>query len=62
MKPDLFRLSLKNVHAEWRMDPAFVKQVGAFGQQMLENKLIRTPVTEGLVVTTFTDELVKSGL
>jgi NitT/TauT family transport system substrate-binding protein len=62
VKPDLFALALKNIHAEWRMNPAFVKQVSAFGQQMLENKLIRTPATEGLVNTMFTDELEKSGL
>jgi NitT/TauT family transport system substrate-binding protein len=62
VKPDLFMPALKNIHAEWRMDPAFVKQIGAFANQMLENKLIRAPVTDGLVVTTFTDELVKTGL
>ncbi len=62
VKPDLFKLALKNFHAEWKMDPEFVKRVGAFSQAMLENKLIRSAVTPGLVVTTFTDEVLKSGL
>ncbi len=44
------------------MDPAFVGRIRAFSQEMLENKLIRAPATDGLVVTTFTDALVKSGL
>lgn len=62
VKPELFKLALKNIHIEWRMDPSFVKQVVAFGQLMLDNKMIRTPVTDGLVVTTFSDAIAKAGL
>lgn len=62
VKPDLFKLALKNFNAEWRMDPEFVKKVAAFAKAMLENKLIRAPVTEGLLVTTYTDTLAKTGL
>ena len=62
VKPDLFKLALKNFNADWRMNPDFVKRVGFFAKQMHENKLIRAPATDGLVVTTFTDQLVKSGL
>jgi NitT/TauT family transport system substrate-binding protein len=62
VKPELFKLALKNFNAEWKMSPVFVKQIGAFAQQMLENKLIRQPVTDGLVITTFTDQVVKTGL
>lgn len=62
VKPELFKLALKNFNAEWKMNPTFVKQINAFAQQMLENKLIRQPVTDGLVITTFTDQVAKTGL
>jgi NitT/TauT family transport system substrate-binding protein len=62
VKPEVFRVAVKNITTEWRMDAVFVERVNAFGRLMLENKMIRKAPEPGLVMTQFVEDVAKTGL
>jgi len=62
LKPEVFKVAIKNITTEWKMDETWVKRVGAFSRLMLENKLIRRLPADDFVQTKFVQDVAKAGL
>jgi ABC-type nitrate/sulfonate/bicarbonate transport system substrate-binding protein len=62
LRREVFRVAIKNINTEWRMDQTFVARVDAFAKLMLENKMIRRLPENDFVVTRFVEDLAKTGI
>jgi len=62
LKPEIFKVAIKNITTGWEMDETFVKRVGAFSRLMLENKMIRRLPTDDFIQTKFVQDVAKAGL
>lgn len=62
LKPEIFKVAIKNITTDWRMDATFIKRVGAFSRLMLENKMIRRLPQDDFVATQFVEDVARTGL
>lgn len=62
LKPEIFRVAIKNITTDWRMDATFIRRVNAFSRLMLENKMIRRPPQDDFIATQFVEDIAKAGL
>jgi NitT/TauT family transport system substrate-binding protein len=62
LKPEIFKVAIKNITTEWKMDAAFVRRVAACSRLMLENKMIRRLPEADFVQTKFVEDVAKAGL
>jgi len=62
VKPEIFRVAIRNITTDWRMDDLFVTRVGNFGELMLANKMIRRLPDQGFVVRQFVDDVARTGI
>jgi NitT/TauT family transport system substrate-binding protein len=62
LKPEIFKVAIKNITTDWKMDETFIKRVGAFSRLMLENKMIRRLPSDDFVQKQFVEDVAKTGL
>jgi NitT/TauT family transport system substrate-binding protein len=62
LKPEIFKVAIKNITTDWRMDATFIKRVNAFSRLMLENKMIRRLPADDFIQKQFVEDVARTGL